>query len=162
MKDRHICVPASYLLLNKMLEDDSVGILLGLRQNTGYFDDYWALPAGHVEKDELPLDALKREAEEELGIIIQPTVNDIIHVMYRAEMDTSGERVDFFFNIDSWQGTVQNKEPRKCKQLAWFSINKLPDNLMRHNMLGITSIMQGLFFSQFHKDQLHKNPSQIL
>ena len=61
-RDRNKAVPASYLFLQK-----GDGILLMRRQNSGYYDGWYTVPAGHVEAGELPVDALLREAKEEIG-----------------------------------------------------------------------------------------------
>ena len=45
--DRFQVIPAAYVVLRRGDE-----VLMLLRANTGYMDGYWAVPAGHVEKDE--------------------------------------------------------------------------------------------------------------
>jgi 8-oxo-dGTP diphosphatase len=47
-------------------------ILLGMRKNI-YGAGTWALPGGHPEHNERVIDALCREAKEELGFDIEPT-----------------------------------------------------------------------------------------
>ncbi len=64
-RDYFTIIPAVYLILEK---DNK--ILLLRRYNTGYNDGLYSLPSGHVEDGEFPIDALIREAQEEIGIII--------------------------------------------------------------------------------------------
>ena len=64
-QQRHSAVPAVYLILKKGDE-----ILLQLRQGSGYFDDWYGVPAGHVEPGELPIAALVREIKEESVLIL--------------------------------------------------------------------------------------------
>ena len=47
-------------------------ILLGQRQNTGFADGSWHLPSGHTEDGESATAALIREANEEIGVRIDP------------------------------------------------------------------------------------------
>jgi 8-oxo-dGTP diphosphatase len=128
MKERHKAVPAVYLVL---IQEGKV--LLMHRQNTGYCDGLFALPAGHVEAGELPRAALVREGKEELGIDIVESNLRLIFTMYRGKRDESGDRVDLFFRTDSWNGEIANMEPHKCALLSWFELDALPENLMPHN-----------------------------
>ena len=65
-----------------------------LRQNTGYLDNYWSFPAGHVETGESATEGMIREAREELGIILSPDNLQVVHVMHRK---TNRLNVDIFF-----------------------------------------------------------------
>ena len=58
---------AVYLILRR---DDRV--LFGLRRGTGYRDGEWGLPSGKLEAGERLLDAMVREAKEELGLDLDP------------------------------------------------------------------------------------------
>lgn len=42
--------------------------LLGFRQNTDAFDQYWGFPSGRIEQGELPRTAAEREAREEVAV----------------------------------------------------------------------------------------------
>lgn len=50
-------------------------ILFVLRTNTGWMDGFYALPGGHLEADENFTNAGVREAHEEVGITIGPTIS---------------------------------------------------------------------------------------
>lgn len=96
-------------------------VLLSRRQDTGYFDGYWGLPAGHVEPGELAHDAMVREAEEEIGITISPVDLKLEHVMHHLK--PGAEAVDYihlFFTTAFWGGDVKNCELEKCSDLEWF------------------------------------------
>jgi len=58
-------------------------VLFHLRKNTGYCDGMWSLVAGHVEDGESATTAMLREANEELGIELNPSQVNVVHIMHR-------------------------------------------------------------------------------
>lgn len=111
------------------------GYYLVLRQNSGYCDGQWGLPAGHIEVGESFVSGLIREMKEELGIDLIPENIRLVHINHRKAEDTS-ERVNVFFLIESWSGEVENREPEKTKELKWFFANYLPEltiPILRHS-----------------------------
>ena len=154
MQQRNVAVPSSYLILKKDGE-----VLLGRRINTGYYDGYYALPAGHVEADELPLRGLIREAAEEIGVIITPENAKLVHTMYRARHDETGERVDFFFVVEQWRGDVVNTEPHKCDDLRWFSFDHLPKRMMSHVKYALEQYQEGIYYSEIPFNEQFVNPT---
>jgi 8-oxo-dGTP diphosphatase len=122
-------VPAAYVFL---LDGDRV--LLQLRANTGYYDEFWAASAaGHVEAGEPVTEAAVREASEELGItILEP---DLVALTAMHRTAPTGlavdQRVDFFFACRSWRG-MPNLQEQKAADLRWFDLDALPDNLVHH------------------------------
>ncbi|WP_063065721.1 NUDIX hydrolase [Nocardia violaceofusca] len=103
------------------------GVLFGQRQNTGFEDGAWHLPSGHLEADESVIEALIREAEEEIGVIIKPEDVHFAHIMHNS---SSGGRMAFFFTVRAWQGDPENREPEKCTDLQWFSADTLPEHMI--------------------------------
>ncbi len=80
---------AVHLLL---IQDED--ILLLRRYNTGYEDGNYSVCAGHVDGNEVYLDAMIREAKEEIGINISKMHLKPVQVMHRKKDD---ERIDYFF-----------------------------------------------------------------
>ena len=127
-------VPAAYVLL---LRDTGAGaeVLLQLRQNTGYRDGHWAAAAaGHVEADESVLAAACREAEEEVGVKIDPADLEPLTTMHRTHgnHDPIDERVDFFFCCHRWAGDPHLMETAKAADLGWFPLSALPEPVVPH------------------------------
>ncbi len=85
-------------------------VLFGRRRNTGFEDGAWHVPAGHLEAGESVVQALVREANEEVGITIAAKDVQFTHVMHSS---SSGERAAFFFTVQDWEGTPENREPGK-------------------------------------------------
>jgi 8-oxo-dGTP diphosphatase len=125
MEDKLKVIPASYLFLEKD------GKYLFIRRcNTGYQDGNYQVPAGHVEINESPSEAMVREAKEEVGIDVDPKNLEFVQVAYRMNQEKTGFRVDFFFKASIWAGEVRNAEPEKCDDVQWFAPDNLPDNVV--------------------------------
>lgn len=127
-----------------LLERDGK-ILLMRRCNTGYEDGNYAMPAGHKEAAESLRAAMCREAKEELGIVIRPEDLEFLHVMHRLGHD---ERLSFYFKATAWTGEVENKEPDKCDDLAWFEVSALPQNIVAFQKESLERHLHGEVFSE--------------
>lgn len=110
---------ASYLILKKGEQ-----VLLLKRRNTGFRDGYWGLIAGHVDKGETFREAMVREAEEEAKIEIHKEDIEPFAVFHRDSEESV--YVDLFFACEQWNGEIENGEPGKCEELAWFHREDLP------------------------------------
>jgi len=122
-------VPAAYVFLA-----DGDRVLLQLRANTGYYDEYWAAAAaGHVEAGESVLAAAVRETSEELGIDVDPDDLEPLTSMHRTAPTglPVDQRVDFFFACRRWSGTPTLQEP-KAVDLRWFDLAALPEQVVHH------------------------------
>lgn len=66
------------------------------RFNTGYKDGFLTLPAGHIEKDELPKETMLRELKEETGLTCD--FESMIGVDAMHRISSSGRTyVDYYF-----------------------------------------------------------------
>jgi 8-oxo-dGTP diphosphatase len=121
-------------------------ILLLRRFNTGYEDGSYSVVAGHVEAGETVTQAAIREAKEEVGVMLEPTDIQIVHVMHRKSED---ERIDFFMAVRHWVGNVTNNEPQKCDGLSWMEIDSLPQNTIPYVKRAIGNFQAGVYYSEF-------------
>lgn len=119
-------------------------ILFLLRQNTGYMDSHYHVPAGHLEQGEKIVDALIRESNEEVGITIKPEDIKFVHIMHHK---SNNERAAFFFEVKNWQGVIKNMEPEKCNKIEWFDLNNLPSNIVPYAKKAIEYYLRGTNFS---------------
>ena len=138
---RHKVTGDVHLLLRRGDE-----FLLGLRENTGYEDGAWHPPAGHLEAGESVVDALIREADEEIGVRIAPSGVQFAHLMHNS---SSGGRMALFFMVDKWEGDPDNREPDKCGALGWFPIDNLPDRMIEYCRTALAHIAAGRQFSVY-------------
>ncbi|MFE4579436.1 NUDIX domain-containing protein [Streptomyces chartreusis] len=116
-------------------------ILLSLRAGGVYGSGEWALPCGKVkpphrdEPGESVVNAVVREAAEELDIVLAP--NDLaIGQTVHARHGTT-DHFGVFFEARTWHGTPTNREPDKCDALRWFPVTKLPGPLMDYAAAGL-------------------------
>lgn len=133
--------PAVYLILisnNK--------ILLSRRFNTGFRDGEYSFPAGHLDGNETLIQALIREAKEEIGVNLNPKNLELVHIMHRKERE---ERLDFFFTAEKWADSPKIMEPHKCDNLNWFDVNNLPENTIPYIKQAIKCVLQKDFYSEY-------------
>ena len=127
MEERYHVNIGAVLSIERVNEFGEKEILLQLRQNTGYMDNYWEFSAGgHVEENESFTKAVIREAKEEIGITINPQdlrFGIVIH--YLKE-----KYVIVYYRVDKYEGIPTIKEPDKIAELKWFPYNQLPDNII--------------------------------
>ncbi|MEV0354577.1 NUDIX domain-containing protein [Nocardia sp. NPDC050697] len=120
--ERHRVIGDVHLLLT----DDEGRVLFGRRANTGYEDGAYHVPSGHLEAGE-SVDALVREAKEEIGVTFDVSAAEFAHVMHNS---SSGGRVAFFFRVVLGEQQPSNREPDKCDELAWFALDALPERMI--------------------------------
>ena len=123
-------------------------ILLFYRTD-GYFKDgWWVLPAGHVEEGETVTEAVIRECKEELDIEVPVSSVHFAHVVYN--LSGENKRMDFYFYVQNYNGTLRNIEPDKCEKMMFFELNNLPsvDKIAPTTLLALQSIEQNIPYSE--------------
>ena len=107
-------------------------ILLVKRTDTGYMDGMYALPGGHLEKDEPLVEGAARECLEEIGISVDPKELQLIHIYQNVQKDTNRQYIGFLFRCRKWQGEPSIKDP-KVADVKFFDLDTLPDNLIPYH-----------------------------
>lgn len=133
-------------------------ILLTQRRDTNPdFDGQWHLPSGKLDAAESALDAAAREAEEEVGVLINPT--DLRHV-HTIHVNGSGPepRLGLFFETRRWLGEPTNREPGKCSAVGWFPLHRLPSRLIDYPAQGVHAYRNGTTFSIHGWRANHQTP----
>ena len=105
-----------------IIENDNQEWLFVHRSNTGYQDQRWGLPGGHVKENEpIPL-ATAREAFEEIGITVDPSDLEFAFILQRNKASENiTDRVDFYLKTKKWSGTPRNAEPAVHDEIRWIS-----------------------------------------
>ena len=117
-------------------------ILLALRKNTGYNDGSYELPGGHVDEGEDLMNAMVREAEEELNIKLKVEDLHIEHILHHYK----GNRLKFIISTNKYEGNLEIGEPEKCEKLEWFDVEELPENLEKRARKVIKEIENNIFY----------------
>lgn len=136
---------ASYVILRR---EGKVAFVL--RSNTSWMNGYYSLPAGKVENDESYVQAAVREAQEEVGVAVQPEHLRHIHTMHRRE---GSDWVDVFFEAQVWQGEPYNAEPHVHSELAWLDEQALPDTVIPSLRIALEAVARGETFSEYGWDR---------
>ena len=83
----------------------------------------WDLPGGHIEGEESPEDALRREAREELGIEIES-------FQLLGQVHDPAEPAEIIvFAVTSWSGEPTNAAPEEHDRITWFAPDAMPDSV---------------------------------
>lgn len=80
----------------------------------------WEFPGGKIEEGEQPRDALRRELDEELGIIAV-IGDEVARIQHRYPTGNSVELR--FFNVHEYSGELEN---RIFKTIVWANPVELP------------------------------------
>ena len=126
-----------------LIRSEDGKLLFVSRQNTGYADGTFCLPAGHVELGESFSQAAVREVFEEVGLKIDP--KNLRHVFttdrYKSDEDI---RVGVFFEATGWTGTPKNMEPERHGDIFWFPETELPlSDIMPFHARALTGLKDG-------------------
>jgi len=83
----------------------------------------WSLPGGRVKKNEKPIEAVKRELKEEVGLSVEPELLETL----RSEREYKKDTLHLFIFKNST--TETEIDFVEVIEAEWFSVDKLPENL---------------------------------
>ncbi|HVI99462.1 MAG TPA: (deoxy)nucleoside triphosphate pyrophosphohydrolase [Sphingomonas sp.] len=113
-------VRRSMLVVAAALIDADRRVLVQQRASGKALAGLWEFPGGKVEPGERPEDALARELDEELGIVLDPAVLSPV-----ASTTLADEALDLelrLFSARAWSGTPR---PLDAAALRWCSVDDL-------------------------------------
>ena len=111
--------PIALCVVGALLSNGKV-LLVKRSPHRQFYPNVWDLFGGHVEEEESPEDALRREALEELHVKIEsPRLLGTVH----DPVEPAGIMV---FAVSAWKGEPINAAPDEHSQVGWFAANGLP------------------------------------
>lgn len=102
-------------------ENSNSNKVLLIKRNKDPFKDYFSLPGGFVNEGEKVEDAVRREAEEELLVKVEPI--NILGVYSDPNRDPRGHIMSITFIAKIIKGNL--KEGDGVAEVRWVEINKL-------------------------------------
>jgi 8-oxo-dGTP diphosphatase len=121
-------------------------VLLGLRAGTGWRDQHYHVPAGHLEAGETVTECAVREAAEELNIRIAEEDLQLAHTVHHATVEDD-PRIQLFFRAQRWEGEPVNAEPDRCARLDWWPLDALPAPMVDYTAVALRHVQDGQPFS---------------
>lgn len=110
---------AVYGILEK---DGKIAILQ--RQNTWYYDGGYCFPAWHIEEWETATQAMIREIDEEVGVVVNEEDITPIVILQRI---ADREYFDVCYMVKKREWEPHNKEENKASWLFRFDRESIPD-----------------------------------
>ncbi len=118
-------MPAPIPLALALLVRDGAALLVHRSPSRQAHPDCWDLAGGHVEADEPPGDAVRRECFEELGIRI--------HEPLPMTLTVTDPSLDVHaFLVTRWDGEPLNAAPEEHDDLGWFRPDQLAGLTLAH------------------------------
>jgi len=148
-KNRHLIRLAVYLMFRRGKE-----ILVMRRAGSGYYDGWYSFPSGHLEAREVPTEALVREVAEETGVSVDPADVSLVHTMFRLNRLPDTDYIDLFFTATKWSGEPSIREPDKCDDMQWVSIDALPEKTIPYIRQLARDVENGIPFSEVRTETL--------
>ena len=106
--------------------DPAGRVLLGRRlAPLGY--GTWGAPGGKAGYDEMPKHCAARELREETGIIVPENKFHLIGIT--SDIYPDAHYITLHYRADGITTDPKLREPEKCDEWKWFSIDNLPSPL---------------------------------
>ncbi|MEV5877959.1 NUDIX domain-containing protein [Streptomyces sp. NPDC052101] len=123
-------------------------VLLGLRgPNAVYAPNTWHFPAGGCEHESVKQCAV-REAEEELGLHLDPEHLDLVHSVHLLDPGNPRPLLELVLRVKHWTGEPQLMEPDKCSAWAWWPKTALPDPIVPYAKAALEGIAGGSAYTE--------------
>jgi ADP-ribose pyrophosphatase YjhB (NUDIX family) len=105
-----------------LIFDNKGRILLQYRLQTDFYPNCWFLPCGRTEDRENPLDAIVREVKEETSLDVE-----VIREVYNKINERGIPEIAYECRV--LNGTARNMEPKNFRELRYFNLDNLPENI---------------------------------
>ncbi len=104
---------------------------------------------GHVEHGESPIEAVKREALEELGI----EIGNIQFATCLNMVKYGKHYIDITFVAEIISGDPTICEPHKIERVDWYSLDELPEPLFEPVRIALEGIKSGKKYHEVREEE---------
>lgn len=116
-----------------IIEDVQARYLVTQRQSTSILGGYWELPGGKLEEGEQPMDALKRELFEEIGI-------EVLDANFLSTLETDRHGYDLVlhaYTVPRYLGNPLSKEGQSMRWVEREALSKMNLLPATRELLGV-------------------------
>ena len=131
--------------LAMLIQNDKVLLLLRNQHRT-FGAGMYTLPGGKVENNERALQAVQREAKEEVGLDLPESAFNFVYTFHR--LGPAGPLIALCFKADITGMEPKNMEPELHDAMNFFSIEDLPENLLPAHKQLLLSTRQSNAYSE--------------
>ena len=129
-----------------LLERDGKILLVREAQRKGPDNGKWNHPAGWIDVGENPIEAVKREVLEEVGLDVAESEFELMHTFHRK--GDQEELIALCFIADVSHMHPKNNEPTKHDDMKFFNVDQLPENIIPAHAQAINCIKQDISYSE--------------
>ena len=135
-----------------IIKNERGEVLFQRRCGSKLWPNFLGLPAGHLDMEENAIDALIREAKEELDIDITSLDIEDTFVVNRINKNLK-PYYDVYFIIRAYKGKIKINEPNKCQELKWINLEDLPEDVIGFERVALDNYRNGIKFSVIKIDE---------
>jgi 8-oxo-dGTP diphosphatase len=132
----------------RLILEDHRNRLLFLRQTKRNGGRYTFI-GGNVENHEFAREALAREALEEASVIVDPADLTLVHVLHRHRLKRDEVMLVLYFRAIKFRGQPESQEPKKFQDVAWISLQNLPEEVSKPTRHVLSCLKTGQIYSEF-------------
>ncbi|MGO1077670.1 NUDIX domain-containing protein [Inquilinus sp. CA228] len=119
-------IAAPRLGVGAFIRDESGRLLLVQRRREPEAG-HWGLPGGKVDFGETVEAAVRREIEEELGVVLR--LDGLLCLVDQIDRDAGTHWVAPVYRAAITKGDPANREPAALAAIGWFALDALPQPL---------------------------------
>jgi|SRR3989344_7230980 len=123
------------------------GLMLLAKRKGSFAAGTYGSVGGHLKFGESPIDGVKREAREELGIEIE----NLVFATCTSINRYGKHYIDISFTASISKGEPKICEPEKIETIGWFPIDNPPSPLFGIIEIYLTSLKTGQKYFEVHE-----------
>ena len=117
------------LVVGAVIVDDAGRAFVHRRgPNRSLFPNCWDIPGGHVEPGETPLEALRREVEEETGWRLRRVIAELGEMQWTGNDGVPRRELDYLIEVDGDLDAPRLERPDHV-EFTWVGLDEV-DRLM--------------------------------